>query len=101
MVRRYRSTISLLQYHRAACSCCAVRCVCRGGRSLLFSGCAAVATHTVAPCPPAPTPLSFSPPAGHEHTYQRSCPLYNYSCVAPNRDGTQRAPVYALFGNAG
>ena len=38
---------------------------------------------------------------GHEHTYQRTCAVYNYSCVAPDKRGTQRAPIYALFGNAG
>jgi len=37
---------------------------------------------------------------GHHHSYQRSCPVFNQSCVA-TAPGTYSAPVHLVLGMAG
>lgn len=39
--------------------------------------------------------------AGHVHNYQRSCPVYKNTCVGYYSDGTAKAPVHLVVGNAG
>jgi hypothetical protein len=34
---------------------------------------------------------------GHHHSYQRTCPVFNQTCVDPNT----KAPVHLVIGNAG
>jgi acid phosphatase type 7 len=38
---------------------------------------------------------------GHHHSYQRTCPLYKGKCRGYAKDGTARAPVHLVIGNAG
>ena len=33
--------------------------------------------------------------------YSRSCPLYKKTCIAPDANGTNQAPVHVNVGNAG
>jgi len=38
---------------------------------------------------------------GHIHFYHRTCPVIKGNCVGYNRDGTAKAPVHVVMGNAG
>ena len=38
---------------------------------------------------------------GHDHIYERTCPVFRQICQAPNADGTQSAPMHVVIGNAG
>ena len=39
--------------------------------------------------------------AGHDHVYERTCPVYKEICQPANADGSNSAPVYVVIGNAG
>ena len=39
--------------------------------------------------------------SGHVHQYTRSCPVIKGTCVGYNEDGTSRAPIHIMTGNAG
>lgn len=38
---------------------------------------------------------------GHHHSYQRTCPVVNEECQGQNQDGSAKAPVNVVIGNAG
>lgn len=38
---------------------------------------------------------------GHHHSYQRSCPVYNETCVGYDEQGVARGTVHLVIGNAG
>jgi hypothetical protein len=38
---------------------------------------------------------------GHHHSYQRTCSVFNETCLEPNGDGSLRAPMHIVMGNAG
>ena len=38
---------------------------------------------------------------GHHHVYERTCPVYNFTCQGYDADGVAKAPVYLVIGNAG
>ena len=38
---------------------------------------------------------------GHTHLYERSCPVFQKTCVPPKADGSQKAPLHVILGNAG
>ena len=39
--------------------------------------------------------------AGHDHIYERTCPVYRQICQPSNKDGSQGGPMYVVIGNAG
>jgi hypothetical protein len=39
--------------------------------------------------------------SGHIHRYTRSCPVFKGTCVGYNDDGSAKAPVHLMTGNAG
>lgn len=39
--------------------------------------------------------------AGHDHKYERTCPVFKSTCVNYNKDGSAKAPVHLTIGNAG
>ncbi len=39
--------------------------------------------------------------AGHDHKYERTCPVSKSTCVNYNKDGAAKAPVHLAIGNAG
>ena len=39
--------------------------------------------------------------SGHVHLYHRTCPVYKNKCVGYHPDGTAKAPVHMIVGNAG
>lgn len=38
---------------------------------------------------------------GHDHIYERTCPVYKSICQQPNADGSLSAPIHVVIGNAG
>jgi len=38
---------------------------------------------------------------GHHHSYQRTCAVFNNTCVPPSADGSNNAPVHMVIGMAG
>lgn len=38
---------------------------------------------------------------GHDHVYERTCPVYNGTCQSPLADGSLGGPVHVVIGNAG
>jgi hypothetical protein len=38
---------------------------------------------------------------GHHHSWQRTCPVLNDTCVARRADGSAAAPVHLVAGNGG
>ena len=38
---------------------------------------------------------------GHNHAYQRTCPVYNNTCVGYDAEGVARAPIHVTMGHAG
>ena len=38
---------------------------------------------------------------GHHHSYQRTCPVYSDECKGYREDGTAKAPIHLVIGNAG
>ncbi|KAK9804531.1 hypothetical protein WJX73_005386 [Symbiochloris irregularis] len=38
---------------------------------------------------------------GHDHIYERTCPVYQSECQPANADGTQSAPVHVVIGHSG
>lgn len=38
---------------------------------------------------------------GHHHSYQRTCPMYNGTCVEAREDGSHAAPMHLVIGHAG
>lgn len=38
---------------------------------------------------------------GHHHSYQRTCPVYDNTCMGYGDDGVPLAPVHMVIGNAG
>ncbi len=45
--------------------------------------------------------LWLPPLAGHDHIYERTCPVYKQTCVNYNSDGSARGPVHVVIGNSG
>ena len=39
--------------------------------------------------------------SGHVHVYERTCPIYQKTCLGYAADGTANAPVHTCFGNGG
>ena len=39
--------------------------------------------------------------AGHDHIYERTCPVFRQICQPGNADGSQGGPMYVVIGNAG
>lgn len=38
---------------------------------------------------------------GHDHVYERTCPVYNGTCQPNLADGSLGGPVHVVIGNAG
>ena len=38
---------------------------------------------------------------GHDHVYERTCPIYNGTCQANLADGSLGGPTHVVIGNAG
>lgn len=38
---------------------------------------------------------------GHDHVYERTCPVYNGTCQSSLADGSLGGPVHVVIGNAG
>lgn len=36
-----------------------------------------------------------------DHIYERTCPIYNNTCVDFDEEGTAQGPVHVVIGNAG
>lgn len=39
--------------------------------------------------------------AGHDHIYERTCPVYKKNCLHFDGNGTAWGPVHVVMGNAG
>ncbi len=39
--------------------------------------------------------------AGHDHIYERTCPVYKKNCLQFDGNGTAWGPVHVVIGNAG
>ena len=39
--------------------------------------------------------------AGHDHIYERTCPVFRQFCQPSHADGSQGGPMYVVIGNAG
>ncbi|KFM27451.1 putative inactive purple acid phosphatase 24 [Auxenochlorella protothecoides] len=53
--------------------------------------------------PPAYSPplAPWTPPQGHLHNYQRTCPVYNNTCVDYDDEGVARGPIHVTMGHNG
>ena len=38
---------------------------------------------------------------GHDHVYERTCPVFRSECQPANADGSQSAPIHVVIGHAG
>ncbi|KAL6772256.1 hypothetical protein ACKKBG_A29540 [Auxenochlorella protothecoides x Auxenochlorella symbiontica] len=38
---------------------------------------------------------------GHNHVYQRTCPVFNNTCVGYDKEGVARGPIHVTMGHAG